>query len=109
MLWIPDMKSDCVPKKGGENMAKKVDFLGKLKALEKDFENVQKMREEASRLAKKATEEEQKLSYRQYKALSLELVANDIDPSDLQFIVDACVYYKNLNKQGQPETADEEK
>ena len=40
-----------------------MDFLGKLKALEKDFENVQKMREEASRLAKKATEEEQKLSY----------------------------------------------
>lgn len=67
------------------------------------------MREEASRLAKKATEEEQKLSYRQYKALSLELVANDIDPSDLQFIVDACVYYKNLNKQGQPLPADEEK
>lgn len=90
-------------------MAKKMDFLGKLKALEKDFENVQKMREEASRLAKKATEEEQKLSYRQYKALSLELVANDIDPSDLQFIVDACVYYKNLNKQGPPLPADEEK
>ena len=49
------MKSDCALKKGGENMAKKMDFLGKLKALEKDFENVQKMREEASRLAKKAT------------------------------------------------------
>lgn len=106
MRWILSMKSDYVQKKGGEKMVKKMDFLSKIKSLEKDFENVQKMREEAAKLAQKATEEEQKLTYKQFKALSLELAANDIDPSDLQFIVDACVYYKNINKERQPQ-ADE--
>ena len=42
MLWIPDMKSDCVPKKGGENMADgKIVESGEPKAL---FDNPKEVR-----------------------------------------------------------------
>lgn len=80
-------------------MVKKQSFVSKLASLNKEYERVQAMREEAEKMAKNAAEKERKLTYDQFKALRLELIANDIDPSDLQFVVDACVFYKNHKEQ----------
>lgn len=83
-------------------------FAEKLEEINKNMEEIAGWRKEAADLTAKAKNQETTLSSKQFKVLSSELKLRGIDCSDLQFIVDACVFYKQYKAENEPSLLDAE-
>ena len=70
-------------------------FAEKLADLDKDLKTVKDLRDEANK--------------KQFEILSTELKLWKIDPNDLQFIVEACKFYKNYLAENEPSLVDVDK
>lgn len=81
-------------------------FAEKLNEINKSMDEIASWRKEAADLAAKVKAQEATLSSKQFKVLSTELKLRGIDCSDLQFIVDACVFYKQYKAENEPSLLD---
>lgn len=84
-------------------------FREKLAEVNKDLKNVQDLREEANKKSKEASDKEKEAFKKQFEILSTELKLHKIDPNDLQFIVDACDFYKKYLEENEPSLVDADK
>lgn len=84
-------------------------FREKLADINKDLKSVQDLREEAEKKSKEASDKEKEAFKKQFEVLSMELKLNKIDPNDLQFIVDACKFYKKYLAENEPSLVDADK
>ena len=77
-------------------------FAEKLADLDKDLKTVKDLRDEAN-------DKERAANKKQFEILSTELKLWKIDPNDLQFIVEACKFYKDYLAENEPSLVDVDK
>lgn len=84
-------------------------FAEKLEDLNKDLKTVKDLRDEANKKTKEANDKERAANKKRFEILSTELKLWNIDPNDLQFIVDACKFYKDFLAENEPSLVDTDK
>lgn len=81
-------------------MVAKKDFEAELKSINEGRKKIAEMRRKITEMQLSSNKDEKRLNTRTWAVLSDELLRNGIDPTDLKFIVDACIEAKLRQPEG---------
>lgn len=84
-------------------------FDEKLTEVNKTMRDFEDLQSKAQELADKIKAKQDEIVSLKFDALTTELKLNQIDPNDLQFIVKACVFYKDYLAENEPSLVDANK